>query len=152
MCAIIGYNRIKFVRGDVIVKYVESKVLQKDESIVSRIELHPLKLVLAWIWGILGFWLILIPTIKAIKLSIYYMTTELVITNKKIIEKYGLVSVHCDEMNLDKIENITVNSSFWGRIFGYGNVCIQGTNRNNINFNGVKKPEEVRKLINNNRG
>ena len=84
--------------------------------------------------------------------NLYYATTELVLTNKKVIEKYGLVSIHCDEMGLDKIENITVNCSFWGRIFGYGNVCIQGTNRNNINFCGVRKPEVVRKTINNHRG
>jgi hypothetical protein len=55
-------------------------------------------------------------------------------------------------MALEKIENITVNSSFWGRIFGYGNVIIQGTNRNNINFNYVKSPEDVRKFINSTRG
>lgn len=132
--------------------YVEKNVLENDESILKKFKLHPLKLVLAWIWGVLGCWLILIPTIKAIKLSIYYMTTELVITRKKLIEKYGLISVHCDEMALEKIENITVNSSFWGRIFGYGNVIIQGTNRNNINFNYVKSPEDVRKFINSTRG
>jgi len=132
--------------------YVESKVLQDGEIIQKKVELHSLRLVLAWIWGIIGCWLILIPTIKAIALSIRYATTELVITNKKVIEKYGLVSVHCDEMCLDKIENITVNTSFWGRILGYGDVCIQGTNRNNICFNGVKHPEEVRKNINNARG
>jgi len=132
--------------------YIESKVLQNGETIQKKVELHPLRLVLAWIWGIIGCWIIFIPTIKAIALSIRYATTELVITNKKVIEKYGLVSVHCDEISLDKIENITVNTSFWGRIFGYGNVCIQGTNRNNIYFNGVKNPEEVRKNINNARG
>lgn len=132
--------------------YVEKNVLQNGESVVKKVELHPLKLVLAWIWGILGCWLILIPTIQAIKLSIYYKTTELVVTDKKVIEKYGLVNIHCDEMSLDKIENITVNRSFWGGIFGYGDICFQGTNRNNVYFNGVKKPEEVRKFINNLRG
>ena len=132
--------------------YVVNNVLQNGETVVERFKLHPMRLILRWIWGILGFWLLLIPTIKAIRLSIYYATTELVLTNKKVIEKYGLVSIHCDEMGLDKIENITVNCSFWGRIFGYGNVCIQGTNRNNINFCGVRKPEVVRKTINNHRG
>ena len=72
--------------------YVEKNVLQNGETILKRVEMHPLRLVFAWIWGILGFWLIFIPTIKAIKLSIYYKTTEFVITNKKVIEKYGVVS------------------------------------------------------------
>ena len=129
--------------------YVEKKIIQKDEQIIKTVALHPLRLIFAWIWGVLGCWLLLIPTIKAIILTIRYKTTEFVVTNKKIIEKYGLVNVYCDEMGLNKIENITTNISFWGRIFGYGNVCIQGTNRNNIYYNGVKDPEGVRRIINN---
>ena len=132
--------------------YVEKNVLTNNEEVIERVELHKLKLVLAWIWGILGCWLILIPTIKAIKLTIEYNTTELYITNKSVIEKYGLFNVHCDQMGLDKIENITINKSFWGGLFGYGDVCIQGTNRNHVNFRGVKRPEEVRRTINNARG
>ena len=129
--------------------YVEENVIQKNEHIIQIVELHPIRLIFAWIWGVLGFWLLLIPTIKAIKETINYKCTEYVITDKKTIEKYGFVKVLCDEMNLNKIENITINASFWGRIFGYGNVCIQGTNRNNINFICVKDPESVRKTINN---
>ena len=129
--------------------YIESFVIKKDEKIVSFVKLHPIKLILAWIGGILGCWLFFIPTINAIKVSIYYKTTELVVTNKRILEKYGLVRVYSDEKNLDKIENITVNYSFWGRIFGYGDLCIQGTNRNNIYFNVVKDPENIRACINN---
>ena len=127
--------------------YIENNVL----VIIERVSLHPLKLVMAWIWGILGFWLLLIPLIKAIKLTIYYNSTEMVITNRKVIEKYGWISVHCDEMSLNKIENITVESSFWGGLFGYGDVIIQGANRNNINFKGVSKPEQIRKIIDNSR-
>lgn len=131
--------------------YIENNVLSNGEVIIERVSLHPLKLVMAWIWGILGFWLLLIPLIKAIKLTIYYNTTEMVITNRKVIEKYGWISVHCDEMSLNKIENITVESSFWGRLFGYGDVIIQGANRNNVNFKGVSKPEQIRKIIDNSR-
>lgn len=129
--------------------YVEKNVLQDGESIIKVCEIYPFKLILAWIFGVLGCWLLFIPTIKAIKKTIEYRTTEYVITNKKVFEKYGLVNKHCDEMRLEKIENITVNTTFWGNIFGYGNVCIQGTNRNNIYFTDVKNPEEIRKTINN---
>ena len=69
-----------------------------NENVVEKVQLHPLRIVLAWIWGILGFWLLFIPTIKAIKLTVSYKNTEMVITNKKAIEKYGWIKVHCDEM------------------------------------------------------
>ncbi|NLC94979.1 MAG: PH domain-containing protein [Bacilli bacterium] len=96
--------------------------------------------------------LLLIPTIKAIKKTVKYCTTEFVITNKKLVEKYGWLNTHCDEMVLSSIENITVTQSLWGKIFKYGNVIIQGTNRNNINYIGIRKPETVRVLINQSRG
>lgn len=131
--------------------YIEKNVLQNDEKIIAQAELHKLKLVLAWIWGILGFWIIFIPTIQAIKESIRFKTTEMYITDKKVVEKYGWLNTHCDEMNLEKIENITTSQNFWGKIFGYGNVIIQGTNRNNINFTSIKNPEEIRRLINSTR-
>ena len=51
--------------------YVVNNVLQNGETVVERFKLHPMRLILRWIWGILGFWLLLIPTIKAIRLSIY---------------------------------------------------------------------------------
>ena len=143
---------MNLVKKEVNMSYIEKNVLSNNENVVEKVQLHPLRIVLACIWGIIGFWLLFIPTIKAIKLTVSYKTTEMVITNKKAIEKYGWIKVHCDEMGLDKIENVTVDFSFWGRIFGYGNVHIQGTNRNNVNFIGVKNPEQVRKIINDIRG
>lgn len=128
--------------------YVESKVLLKDEQIVKKVRLNSIVLVLAWIWGISGCWLLLIPTIKAISKTIRFKTTELVVTNKRVIEKYGWLNIYCDEMSLGKIENITTKQTFWGRIFNYGDICIQGTNRNNVIFGMVKNPEIIRKEIN----
>jgi len=131
--------------------YIEENVLTKNEEIIFTPELNALKLVLAWIWGILGIWILFIPFIKAIKVTIKYATTEYAVTNKKVVEKYGWLNTYCDEMGLTKIENITINQSMFGKLFNYGNVCIQGTNSNNVNFIGVNKPEEIRKIINNQR-
>ena len=64
------------------------------------------------------------------------------------MEKYGWISISSDQMKLEKIENTTVNYTFWGRIFNYGEVCIQGTNRNNIYFSNIKNAEKVQKQIN----
>lgn len=132
--------------------YIEKNVLSNGEQIVYVPKKNPVFVVLAWIWGILGCWLILIPTIKAIKKTIVYCSTEFAVTNKKVVEKYGLFSTHCDELALDKIENITVNRTFWGKIFNFGDVRIQGTNRNDVNYRFVKNPEQVRKEINNIKG
>ena len=64
------------------------------------------------------------------------------------MEKYGWLSTHTDEMPLNKIENITVDCTFLGRIFNYGKVTFQGANHNNVTFTGVKDAEWIKKQIN----
>ena len=55
------------------------------------------------------------------------VTTELAVTDHRVIYKSGLISRHTIEMNRDKVESVDVDQSFLGRIFGYGTVIVRGT-------------------------
>lgn len=96
----------------------------------------------------LGCWLLLIPTIKAISATVKHCTTEYLVTDQKVMEKYGWIATHTDEMPLKKIENIVVEYTFWGKIFNYGSLYIEGTNDNNIVFKNIKNAESVKKQLN----
>ncbi len=128
--------------------YLEKNVLNDGEIVKIRPQKNPIFLVLRWIWGILGCWLLLIPTIKAIMATVRYCTTEYLVTDKKVMEKYGWIATHTDEMPLSKIENIVVQYTFWGKIFNYSQVIIQGANRNNITFSYIKGGERLKKQLN----
>ena len=67
-------------------------------------------------------------------------TSEFVITNKRIIMKTGLISRKTFEMNLQKIESVNVDQSFWGRLLGYGTVSIVGTGGSRESFSDISKP------------
>ena len=54
-------------------------------------------------------------------------TTELAVTDHRVIYKSGLLSRHTIEMNRDKVESVDVDQSLLGRIFGYGTVVVRGT-------------------------
>ncbi len=54
-------------------------------------------------------------------------TTEIAVTNKRIIFKRGFISRHTAEMNMDKVASVDVDQNLWGRIFDYGSVHILGT-------------------------
>lgn len=127
--------------------YLKDNVLGSRETVLIEPKKNPIFLVCRWIWGVLGCWLLLIPTIQAIKATVRYKTAEYLVTNERVLEKYGWISTHTDEMKLGKIENITVSYSFWGKIFNYGTVLFQGTNRNNITFSYIKNAEAVKKAI-----
>ena len=48
-----------------------------------------------------------------------------VVTNLRIIDEFGVLSHNAKESPLDKVNNISFTQTFWGRLFGYGNVQIQ---------------------------
>ncbi|MBR2970385.1 MAG: PH domain-containing protein [Clostridia bacterium] len=129
--------------------YIEKNVLTAGETIKIVPTKNSAILVLKWVWGILGCWLLLIPTIQAIVATVKFKNTEYVVTSKRVIEKSGWVSTHTDDMQLSKIENITVNYTFWSKIFNCGTLTIQGTNRNHVSFVNIKDAERIKKEINN---
>lgn len=127
--------------------YLKNNVLNHQESVKIEPKINPIILLPKWIWGILGCWLLFIPTIQAISTTIRVKTTEYLITNTRVLEKYGLIATHTDEMPLNKVENVVVQYSFWGKIFNYGTIVFQGTNHNNVIFSYVKDAEAIKKAI-----
>lgn len=55
------------------------------------------------------------------------VTTELAVTDHRVIYKAGLISRHTVEMNRSKVESVDVEQSIPGRLFGYGTVILRGT-------------------------
>ena len=54
-------------------------------------------------------------------------STELAVTNRRVIAKFGLVRRSTVELNLAKIESIRVEQSVPGRLLGYGSIFVTGT-------------------------
>jgi uncharacterized membrane protein YdbT with pleckstrin-like domain len=54
-------------------------------------------------------------------------TTELAVTDQRVIYKTGLLSRHTLEMNRSKVESVAVDQTILGRIFGYGTIIVRGT-------------------------
>jgi uncharacterized membrane protein YdbT with pleckstrin-like domain len=73
--------------------------------------------------GLLGF-LGLIAWIAAV---IRRVSTELAVTDQRVIYKAGVISRHTLEMNRSKVESVDVDQSIFGRLLGYGTVVLRGT-------------------------
>src|SRR3989338_6196071 len=72
-------------------------------------------------------------------------TSEVAITNKRIIIKVGLISRHTLEMNLNKIESVNVNQGILGRLLGYGTIIVVGTCGTKEPFDSISDPLRFRK-------
>lgn len=68
------------------------------------------------------------------------MTSEFVITNKRVIMKTGFISRKTFEMNLQKIESVNVDQSLFGRLLGFGTVTIIGTGGSRELFTDISEP------------
>ncbi|MBV6632494.1 MAG: PH domain-containing protein [Alphaproteobacteria bacterium] len=73
--------------------------------------------------------------------------TEMVVTNRRLIFKRGLVARRTDEVNIDRIEGCNVFQSFWGRILGYGIVVVRGTGIGEIVLPVMEEPLQFRRAI-----
>lgn len=82
----------------------------------------------------------------AIAKTITFKTTELAVTNKKIIGKLGLVNTKSMDAPLNKIQNVSVSSGLGGKMFGYGNINIS-TASGNFNFKGIRTPDTFKNII-----
>ncbi|BCB25950.1 membrane protein [Sulfurimicrobium lacus] len=74
-------------------------------------------------------------------------TTELVLTDRRIITKRGLVSRDTVEINLNKVESLHVNQGLMGRILNYGDVTVVGTGASLEPLRGIARPLELRKKL-----
>ena len=53
-------------------------------------------------------------------------STEIAITNRRVIAKFGFVKRHTVEINLDKVEALRVDQTVMGRFLNYGTIHISG--------------------------
>lgn len=54
-------------------------------------------------------------------------STELAVTNRRVIAKSGLIARSTIEMNLAKVESVRVEQTVMGRLFGFGSIIVTGT-------------------------
>ncbi|MFT5726217.1 MAG: putative membrane protein YdbT with pleckstrin-like domain [Desulforhopalus sp.] len=121
--------------------YVETN-LGSGENIIHRGEIHwaiyiPGTVLLLFVIGIF----FLIPAF------ITKFTTEMAITNKRVIIKTGLISRRTIEMNLSKIENVAIDQSIFGRMLNYGTITVVGTGGTKEPFKWVADPLEFRRVV-----
>ncbi len=140
-------NTIKIKIGDK--QKLIQKYLTEDEHIVAEGEMVYIKeIITSIIVGVIGtvisilvfitkkeFSYFIITFLYAISFSLSILvkpyvlkkTTKLLITNKRLILAYGTWGNNIIDYSLDKISNIVLKQSLWGRIFGFAKIAIIST-------------------------
>jgi uncharacterized membrane protein YdbT with pleckstrin-like domain len=74
-------------------------------------------------------------------------TTELAVTDQRVIYKAGLLARHTLEMNRGKVESVTVDQTLLGRMFGYGTIIVRGTGSTLEPIRNISNPLTFRSHI-----
>lgn len=126
--------------------YIEG-ALTADERV-----LHHAHVSLWSLWGPLLLGLVLLPAFGAGLVAwgyawVKYKTTELAVTNKRVIVKQGFISRQTIEINIQKVESIQVDQSVMGRLLDFGSLLISGAGSPQAPLRGISKPLAFRRAF-----
>jgi len=74
-------------------------------------------------------------------------TTEIVVTDRRIIYKVGFIRRRTMEMNMTKVETVDVEQSIAGRILNFGTILVRGSGTSYEPLSMVANPLALRTAI-----
>ena len=102
--------------------------------------IHPGVRVGAFLFFVLGL-------VKFAQMMVTKVTTEIAITNNRLVYKRGLVARHVGEISIDRIEGVNVLQPVLGRIFNYGRVMVRGMGVGEVLLPPIEDPISFRRGI-----
>jgi uncharacterized membrane protein YdbT with pleckstrin-like domain len=91
--------------------------------------------------------LLLAALLAFVEAWIRRFTTEIAITDRRVIFKRGLIRRFTIEMNMHKIESVDVDQSVFGRLFNFGTVVIHGTGSDVEPLRMIEDPLHFRSFV-----
>ncbi len=147
--------------------YVQ-RVLQPGETLVYATRLHWLiyvragvLLIVALVFAVLAETrtdlplpfltvagaILVLAVLDGLAAALRRATTELAVTDHRVIYKRGIIGRYTIEMARSKVESVDVLQSLPGRMLNYGTVLVRGTGGSLEPFRNVEDPLRFRSAI-----
>lgn len=144
------------------------RILQPGEQVVAAGKKHwiiytpgalifVLAVVIEWLQGLAGSFsglvqlvallIALLALLVLFRAWLDQWSTEIVVTNRRVIYKRGLISRFTREMNMEKIESVGVEQPLLGRLLNYGTIDVRGTGTGLEQLGGIADPLKLRNAI-----
>ena len=130
--------------------YIQNNIGKNDEVVkVATINKLAIAPAIVWIFILLllagGVGLLIGLIILAVSLARVY-STHLGFSRKKIIGKSGVLSTNAIDAPLNKVDNVSVSTPMFGRVFNYSTLSIN-TGASIIKFNYIKDVEFFKQAL-----
>ena len=134
-------------------------LLVKGEKVVVQAEIHTgiyWKTVAVFIVAILvgllvfqlGMLLAAVAVVMFIQTTLKKELLLLVLTNKRVLVRYGILQVDVVDMRFSKIESLELERMIPGYIMGYANIVLMGTGNRYVVIPFVRNAVEFRRAYN----
>jgi uncharacterized membrane protein YdbT with pleckstrin-like domain len=107
----------------------------------------PICMFAAWKGYYVAWLLLLIPLGIIASAVLSVKTSELVITDRRVLIKVGFIQRQTFEMFISKIESVAVVQGMIGKMLDYGTVEIRGTGGSSQSFATIAAPLQFRDAI-----
>ena len=145
--------------------YVQS-ILGQDEQVLLLAKMHWVNYIRAIVLAVLallvaGFGvvaitviafvvaglLLVLALIAFVRIYLNVSSTELAVTNQRVIYKTGMLKRHTMEQQLNRIDSVSVDQTYLGRVLGFGEVDIRGSGNSFTPTHKIAHPLEFRKAV-----
>lgn len=126
--------------------FVENSLIP-GEKIEAKATITWLSQFWYYVFALLLVMTVIFPILFIVLAIINVTSTELAVTNKKVIGKAGFIRRVSIDLPLEKLESVNIDQGIIGRILGYGRVSIRGVGGNNVSIPYIKKPMDFRRVV-----
>ena len=97
--------------------------------------------------GAMAYVFLLFPFLVFLQSWLTIKSTELALTNRRVISKTGIFTQKTAELQINQIESVEVEQGIAGRMLNYGSVLVKGTGGGSSPAPGIIDPLEFRKAV-----
>lgn len=84
-------------------------------------------------WIALCYLLLIFPSISLIRDVLIWANHVYIVTNRRVIQVSGVINKNVIDSSLEKVNDVTMEQSFFGRLFDFGNIQIMTASELGIN-------------------
>ncbi len=101
-----------------------------------------------YIVPLLGFLILLIPIVSAMRDVLIWTHHQYIITNLRVMQIDGVFNKNVIDSSLDKVNDIKMSQSAFGRMFGYGDIEILTASELGVNlFKRIDNPVKFKAAL-----
>ncbi|MBI4030327.1 MAG: PH domain-containing protein [Proteobacteria bacterium] len=136
-----GFTGCMLVLGGSVYFYVNYSADYEPMTGLQAVRaLHPAIKLLAFFTFVMGL-------LRFAQMMVIKASTEIAITNNRLIYKRGLVARYVGEMSIDRIEGVNVLQGILGRMLNYGRIMVRGMGVGEVILPPLENPIAFRKAI-----